>query len=442
MKNSKHILILAGLILLVFPLTLSAFEFDWGGNLFNVSEVASQPDGEIFINQIDDLTVWAEIAEVKDNGSVHSFAGQLFYEFSYEDEYMRPLVLDLDYLRYNGQFPGKDGSNLLMDINVGRFLFADPTGMVMDHTADGLSFAAYKPGIYFAFSAGYTGLLVSPRSNIRITSEDWADQDNEEEYYFGPRRMFGIMSVTFPHLKKLHTLSVFAAGQYDMGDPDDPNYMAAGGRTLMHTQYLGVSAERLYGRNLYGHFFLILQLSEVLPPDNEMLLEAGALLGFNWTYVREDWSNTQITFRILAAPPNYDLTIVSESPVGLSGYVPISAPTLGAIVAPTCSNLGLAELGFSFRPFSETRQGPANRLQLGLIERAFFRTWNTGVNWIPVDPESDNPFLGLETEGGIIWRPWSDIGLGLTGAVFVPMGGVMDTEDPLWAINLNFSVGF
>ena len=168
----------------------------------------------------------------------------------------------------------------------------------------------------------------------------------------------------------------------------------------------------------------------------------GALLDISLKYLREDWLNSRFFFRLLAAPPDFSLGILSDNiDFDLCGYIPVSQPDLGETVTPQLPGLGMIELGYSLRPFTKSRSEAMSRFQIGVAERLYFRTYVTRVNWIETDPNSDSIFMGAETEFKAAWRIFSDLGVGFTGAFFIPGGAVL-SDDILWSVGLELSISF
>jgi hypothetical protein len=158
-------------------------------------------------------------------------------------------------------------------------------------------------------------------------------------------------------------------------------------------------------------------------------------------YLREEWLNSNFSFRLLAAPPDFSLGLLNGVDFDICGYIPVSQPELGVTVDPQFIGLAMLELGYSLRPFSNSRSGMASRFQIGIAGRSYFRTSNFSVNWIETDPDSDSVYLGTEIEGNAVWRMFSDVGLGFTGAVFIP-GGAAKNNDSFWSVGLDLSVSF
>jgi hypothetical protein len=431
-------ILLAGLLVVLPVFGALALDFDMGGTLYNSTgyEKTSQTE-DSGIDEVAALSLWFDLAGEGSGGKTWSLGAQVRGE--YDDDLDNPWLVDLDYLRFNTRLPGAIGTDSILDMSFGRFYFSDPSGMVMTHSADGASVKLLWPKLRVNLSSGYTGLIINPKSDIRMTTDDWSDKNiNDMDYYFGPKRVFALADFQFPDVGKISQLSLFAAAQFDLRGESD--------KSVLHTQYLGVNSNRRYGKHLYETFMLVLEVGELSGPDEDDRFMAGFLVGWDWRYLREDWLKSSISLRLLAAPPDFATDLIPGIGVGVMGYVPMNQPDLGVTVSPQLAGLGMIELGYSFMPLADGGSGSASRLQPYVNGRGYFRTWTVSVGWIETDPDSDSVYLGTELEGGVKWRMFSDVGLGLTGAVFLPaeapLGAAAPGTDPLWFVRIDLSISF
>jgi hypothetical protein len=410
---------------------LFAVNFDGGGTISNSTDVEVVQSGEDpGIDQLAALTLWFELNGAKENGNIFSFAGQGRYEIT-DDRY---YLFDVDYLRFFMRFPGGVGESSVFEFQAGRFFFSEPSRMILSHNADGLAANFRYPKVNISLSGGYTGLLLNPKSDIRISVADWSDEGNEEAFYFGPKHAFAMLGFTFQGVKKPRSSSLILAAQFDLRpDKDEGRY---------HTQYFGIQASPRIGKNFYMDFLFIFQTGEIYQTDEDPRFVMGTLLGFSFKILRETWLNSNISFRLLAAPPDFSLGLLNGVDFDICGYIPISQPELGVTVTPQLSGLGLLELAYSFRPFSGSHSGMASRFQIGIAGRSYLRTSNLRVNWIETEPDSDSVYLGTEIEANAAWRMFSDVGLGFVGAVFIPGGAALNKDDVFWSMGLDLSVSF
>jgi len=132
MKRLSIIFIIAVCLLFEAVLSVSALNWDWGGELANTSGYLFADEGEA--TQEDKLSLWID-GEMKHERSTLGFRAQASYLFT-ED---RAYLLDIDELSFKGSFPAALGTSSMVKTSLGRFGFSDPTGYILVHTADGAS---------------------------------------------------------------------------------------------------------------------------------------------------------------------------------------------------------------------------------------------------------------------------------------------------------------
>lgn len=435
MRNGRFwaVMVLLGMVQLI---PAGAADFDWGGQIVGSGSVSRQVPGEDPDPDILALAaLWADWGGLGKSGAEWSFGGRISYE--YTDEI--PWLVDLDYLRFQYWIPVASDKLTTLTFSAGRFRFTDPSGWVLSHTADGASVRAVFPRFEAGFSAGYTGLMVSPRSDILMTVADWSDSDlGPSEFlgdrFFGSRRIFMVADFLFPVQRG--DITAFAAAQFDLRGED----------TLLHSQYLGLVSRQRYGQFLEEHFSAILQAGELVAPDLDPRFALGLMVAWDWTYSREDWLGSVFSGRLILTPPDRGGDLIESTGLGVMGFVPISHRELGTAVDPLPGGLALIEAGYSFRPLMGKGSGAGEYLEPYALFRGYFRTWPQSVGWIETDTESESLFLGTEMEGGLRWRPFSDLGVGLTGALFLPavapFGAVVEGAEPFWSVSLDVSLNF
>lgn len=421
------------ILIVVATASLSAVDYDFGLNLRNSTAFIKTPqESSAALSQLDSAAAWFELANpISKDGRV-SLSGQMAYEYTNE----RAYLFNLDYFRLSTWVPGLFGAKSVLELNAGRFQFSDASGYIMNHTADGLKIRFIMPSATLALSGAYTGYLLNPKSNVRMTTSDWSEKNDEEANVFGPSRLIADATLSFGDLGKIQNFSVYAIGQFDM--------RKGGTESTINTQYLGITLTRLHGTNLYGNFLFNAEYGQLITPNEDDRQVVGFMTGWNLKYIREDWKGSRFNFTLLAAPPDFSTDLIPGIEVGLVGYLPVNQPNLGINVSPQMNSLGLAELTYSIRPFMDSANGSASRLQAEIGGRMYFRTWTVQLNWIETDPASDSFYVGSEIEGGFQWRIFSDVGMGFNGSAFIPsvspFGAVIKDMDPLWTVRLDVSI--
>ncbi len=432
MRKNRIIFTTVIVMMLLAPSCIFAISMEAGGTFYNSTGFVSDGIEDTDLEQLNTLTLRFDAYTESETGANGTFTAQGRYE--YTDE--RSFLLDAEILRLKGAFPGAMGETSIIEASAGRFFFSDPAGMILTHTADGASFELMYPKVRLMAAGGYTGLIINPSSDIRMTRIDLSETDLEmEDNFYGPKRAFGQFGLTFPELWWLNSLSLFTLAQFDLRDEDEG--------TVMNTQYLGVQTERSYGRNLYQDLFLILQAGQLKTPDLEDRVGYGLLLGLRLRYLKENFFGSRFEFRALGAPPDISTDDLSDKiPFGVLGFVPMNQPDLGEAVSPSLSGLGLFDLNYSFRPFYNSKSETAAGIQPGLGAKGYFRTYSVKVDWIDTDPDSDSLYLGTEINASLVWRIFSDLGIDINGAYFIPSSTISEDMDTIWALNFNLSVSF
>ncbi len=425
---NKQISLLTIALLVVSVASVTAFDYDYGGSLDNTTVLGfSEMYDETEVDQNIRLGAWFFGVERFETGSTLEVTATGSYSAT-ED---RPYVFDVDLLRARGIFPGALGSSSLLQATVGRTGFSDPTGLILNHVADGAVVNLTYPRVRLRLGGAYTGLLISPSSSIRISDTDYFEESTDDEF-FGPKRAIGLFDASFGGL------TLFGLAQQDLRDEDD-------GDTI-DTRYLGINGTVRLGQSGYWDGFLVASSgqSTVGSADNEFYAFA---LGTGFRFFIEEWRFSQASIRGLYASPFLPV----EDVVGfnINEFKPINEPTLGLAFSPRLSNLLLTELAYSLRPFAdpERRHPTLDDFEAKIVGRGFFRGYIGDSNYIAdFNPESDSLFMGTEVELGVAARVFTDLGLGLRTAVFVPAtgssGAFSENRKTEWAVRLDLSAGF
>lgn len=408
---------------------LYAFDYDWGGEITNITGYIF-PEKEEFIQE-NKLSLWASGEQVFDPSSV-SFTAQGSY--LYTDE--RSYLIDLDLMRLRGRFPGLIGGKSLFETTAGRYTFSDPTGYLLSHTADGASMRLVFRRVELQADGAYTGLLLNPSSAIRVSDVDFTEKYDEDEHTFGPKRFILQGKLAFTDLGALRRWDFYGLAQYDMRD-------AEGSEETIDTQFWGTKMGFSIGRNLYHDGFITVGTSQVSSAENTEKL--SLLTGFQTRYIREDWLASRLSLEALAASPDApveDLDIGFDVPFGLSQVRPLNAPALGKVVEPALDSLLYAGGDYSLRPFINGRSEVLGRLQPSIGARTYFRVYKWNADWMELNEDSNSWFLGTEYSAAVAWRIFSDLSAGLEGAMFVPGTAWSKEADMEYLVRFQLSASF
>lgn len=425
MKN--QIVLLAIALLAIAATSVSGFDYDYGGSLDNTTVLGfSEMYDDTEVDQSIRLGAWFFGVEQFETGSTLEVTATGSYTAT-ED---RPYIFDVDLLRAQGIFPEAIGSRSLLQATLGRTGFSDPTGLILNHVADGALVNLTYPRVRLRIGGAYTGLLISPSSSIRISDTDYFEESTDDEF-FGPKRAIGLFDAG------IGGLTLFGLVQQDLRDEED-------GDTI-DTQYLGIDGTVRLGSSGYWDSFVIASSgqSTVGSADNEFYAFA---LGTGFRFFVEQWRFSRMSLRGLYASPF--LPVEDVIGFNINEFKPINEPTLGLAFSPRLSNLILTELSYSLRPFAgPTRHPTLDDLETKIVGRGFFRGYTGDSDYIAdFDPESDALFMGTELELGVAARVFTDLGLGLRTAVFVPatgsLGAFSEERKTEWAVRFDLSTGF
>jgi hypothetical protein len=431
----KHDRILSGCLMFacltialsVIPATrIEAIDWDWGGSVDNTTVFGfSEMYDETRITQTLKLGVWGMGLHRIQNGGSITLTGAAGYRATDE----RPYIFDVDMLRVAGRFPGSAGPRSLLLATAGRTRFADPTGLILDHTADGGIVRIIYPGVQLRLAGAYTGLLISPSSVIRISQTDYFEAATDDEF-FGPRRLIGLFDASFGRI------SLFTVAQFDLRDDAEAD--------SIDTQYFGITGAGRAGDSVYTNSFLVVSTGQtrVGYAENQLLSLA---IGGGARWFAEHVRFSRVSLRGLVATPF--LPLEDDIGVNISEFKPITEPSLGLVFQPRLSNLIFTEMDYSLRPFAGPLRTRGDSIQFTVAGRGFFRAYTGDSDYVDkLDPESDSLYLGTEIELGIHARVFSDLGLALRTGVFLPgngSGGAFSSERrPEWAVRLDLSSGF
>ena len=394
--STTHILLVTALLLLFLPglaPPLMGEAFDWGVTLDNFTTINYSGGDDTALSQRNKAAVWAETRWVSENNNRFILSGQ--GSFLYTNE---PLYLfDIDRLVLRARFPGLLGEATVADASFGRFRFMEPTGLVMNHPADGVSFMSDHGEVRWGFSLGYTGLLLKPEAGIEMSSEDTADK-TDEGVYFAPRRLLQIGELTFPRLPGRQSLTVAAVAQQDLRGLFDDD--TADDFHSLHG-LLSLSGPIPVTPGVY--YNLDAGLSYDISDMDNMEKQLAFMGRGRLRYFNEGWGYSRFALGLL---------FTSED------FFAVSTPSLAVVHAPALDNLLRVTFDYSARPWGN-RMAPALRnLMFTTAGRLFFT---------PLDSSGDDAagagYQGAEIEAGISVRPAVDLGFAMKGGVFIPQEG-------------------
>ncbi len=395
---------LIGLLLAVMSVVSApAWDWEWGVTLDNTTQGAfSEWYEEARLTQKLKTGIWSSGLSQLEGGGSFSFAATAGYTVTDD----RAYLFDIDLLRITGRFPQVVGPRSFLQATAGRTRFADPTGLVINHVADGGIARLTVPWGRFRLAAAYSGFLLSPSSSIRISQTDYLEQSADSEF-FGPRRMIGLLDATFG------SATLFAVAQFDLRDEADGD--------SIDTQYFGLNVAGRVSDSLFSETLLIVSTGRTAVGAAEDSL-FSFVFGTGVRWFAEERRFSQASARALVATPF--LPLEEDIGINISEYRPITEPTFGLVFNPRLSNLILAEGTYSIRPFAGPVRHAADSLRLSVAGRMFLRAYKGDSDYLAaMNPDSDALYLGTEMELGVSAVILTDLRLGLRGGAFVPNSG-------------------
>ncbi|MEX2442845.1 MAG: hypothetical protein WD492_04535 [Alkalispirochaeta sp.] len=413
---------------------------DWGGSLSTTNTVQSVPEGsddDTFLNS-ERLVLYLSTPL----GQRWEFVSQAAATFNSEP------VPDVDaekfYFRNVIDFTAESerrtveqrGGLIQLASRIGRFNLADPTGQVMSHTVDGVNFRISGASSEIELGAGYTGFINKEFSRAAMSRQDSDDSANTD-VYFGPPRLLGRGTLAYPELLAGQNVSLSFAFQQDLRDPDsvvqegatqgqaEANVDADGG--LVDTQY---AILRVDGP-IPGVSSLFYSLSYVFNTGRTIGLlvdDAGGeeiyqykpirghLVDGTVQYFMPSFFSSAAALGVVYSSGDSDYTsfVEGNSADNATMFTAVTPAGRGAVFGLQSGNSTVGEISFSMKPFSES-DGILKSLQTRAVLYSFFRSAGSGVVSVSdVDKDTNGAYLGSEVDLDIRWRPFSDVGLGLT----------------------------
>ncbi len=397
-----------------------------GGTLRNGTGVSS--GATVTFSQTDKVGVWL----LQEFGELMRLAAQGSYTFSLEI----PYLFDLDYLEVSGEAPRLLGEASLVTWSIGRFALSDFTGKVLSHTIDGGFVEMRFPFVSFSAGVGYTGLLLKPVSSVILSLNDVLDKSNVAVYFASPR-IVGYAELTFPELLFRQSLSISIALQQELraaetlvGEGDVEESTEKGGP--VHTQYysLGLSGP-IYGPSYYEAFF-VLQTGTTLSYMSDAASSTGfsyqktpmlAFLGGGSAQLyleRLLYSVLDLRFVCASGDADYVGFLEGNSQAEATMFTPVTNAPMALVFSPLAGNISAVELSYSLKPLSWTQVAALGNIQ-SLVRAVVFLRTIAGVISVPgVSTDSVARYLGTELDVVLNARPFSDLGVAVTGGLFLP----------------------
>ncbi|MBN1698097.1 MAG: hypothetical protein JW881_11335 [Spirochaetales bacterium] len=430
---------------------VNLFSIDFGGYIDNATSYSI--DEATGFYQIDRIALWLNQG-LGENGSF-SVNGNYTYALD------MPVSGDLDLLllQYKWLLDGGDLSMLSLDL--GRFAFTDPTGLVLDHNADGFRLGFSYPAAILSVGFGYTGLLFKHNTTITLSIGDSADR-SDPDVWFAPGRMLGTIDCRFPDVAPGTDLWASLLFQKDLRSGDQiveegtEEPQLAGG--FYDSVYAGTGLSGRMAPSLYYSAFAYVETGRSLTYEDDDESYTGKsygyepvlafLAGFEISYYAESLSFSRIGLEAVFASGDEDAVSCVEGNIEGPSFLftPISNRESFIVFDPALSNLFYMTASYQIKPLALAGYGMLDEVLALLSATAFFRP-TTGVisETRGLVPDSDAVYLGTEIDFIINFRPFSDLGMSLGNGFFIPFtgsGGAFDSAERDFEYCIQFELSF
>lgn len=338
-----------------------------------------------------------------------SFAIDGFYKFSYNSSSSEDNSNTFDFSTLIATLPIGRSS-----LQVGRSIIRDYSGDILSHTLDGVSISVPLGFATLIGNIGYLGLV----NRNEVTFIKTAQDDD------GISRIIEGVDL----VKEMETLALWASvySQQDTNSMDNNLSIYGGG---------GVSGS--VGSDIYYSVRGNYQAGLFPYQDSvtDKLKGAGLSAGMgavtlNW-YINSDSELIRslspyltVDFGISSGDSNLGEGAVlgasqsKEVSDGITLYSPMVSGGPGVIYSTNNQNLTYFKVLAS--------ASPIKNLQTQLGTTVFFRTVKGAMSDTDVANDADGSYLGSEVSLTANYRPYSDLGVSVSGGVFFPDGTVLD----------------
>ncbi|MBN1686118.1 MAG: hypothetical protein JW852_05660 [Spirochaetales bacterium] len=412
---------------------------DYGGALSNRTGITLTD--ETTLSQGNGLSFWFTA-----QGVSTGFTFRAGYTFVYDGE-ADPQVThlpDIQTLNLYGNYPVSTLGLSRFRFDLGRLRFYDHSRYVIDQNLDGIRFGFFYPKASVQASVG-TSMLPNKSSNPLVLSKADVTDLTEESVFMGSPRVVGFLEAVFTDIFK-QELTLSAGFQEDLRYLFAPRSQSlvtegqevfepeAGG--LVDTQYAGVGVRGNITGGLFYSTFFTLSTGRTL----SYLTDTGAVSGaYAYTPIISGAGGASLNLYLpavmsSAAEVKVLLSTGDGSEARTSFYedsrtatpalfIPITAKPLSFVLAPSLGNLVTAGASYSLKPLSWLESFTfGDKLQASVNFSSFWKYKNGPVSFSVPNTASEKAYIGTEADIALSFRPFSDLGVSLTGGLFIPNG--------------------
>lgn len=338
-----------------------------------------------------------------------SLAVDGFYKFNYSsDSVDNPHTFD--FATFVATLP--IGNTFMM---AGRNSFQDYSGDILSHTLDGISITIPLGFGTLLGKAAYSGLVNDNEVSLFTTAQDGdvirriiegADivKDLEAVSVWGS--LYSLQD-----MNSLSTnLSVYGGGGVSGSIGSDIYYTARGNFQSGLFSYLDSVTDDNEAALIYAGMGAV-TLNWYIKNGNELFQSMAPYVSFDFGISSGD---SDLVSTTLGVTQSDDVTD------GVSLYSPLVTGGPGVIYSVNNQNLTYFKLQGSVSPLKDLQT------QLGTV--LYFRTVEGVTSDSDVNADADGHYMGTEVSVTANYRPFSDLGVAVTGGVFFPDGTVLSGD--------------
>jgi len=354
--------------------------------------------------------LWGELFQETSKGGSLDLIAQASYRYTAD----RPYIFDLDLLRFKGLFSAALGEGTAIEVTAGRFEFNDSTRLILDQTLDGIQVNFQFTNFQVRLAGAYSGFIINPSSNVRISADD-VSETNDNSVFFGPKRVIAQAFIGSDGF------GLEGLAQFDL--------RGSGAAELINTQYLGIVGVPHLFSGLYLDYNLTASYGQSTVSSNTTDI-LSALAGFGFRWYAEQLASSRAHLKVNYATGFTPLVLLLNN-LSLDNFRPITQPTIGLAFSPPLANLLYVDVGYSLHPFANNPSTTLANIEPMVGARVFFRDplplylggTAASLQVTDLNPGSNALYLGTEIDAGVAARVLSDLGVSVTGGVFVPSTG-------------------
>ncbi|MFW6329141.1 MAG: hypothetical protein ACOC28_03520 [Alkalispirochaetaceae bacterium] len=427
-RSPRTLLLVATLFVLslIAAPAVVAQGLDWGGTIdgsgsATFADHLDDPDTDFSAS----VALW--LATLFEPSETAAIEVTLQPSYTWADD--RPYLVDLDRAVADMRFGAIAGPGSVLRGRAGRFPLSDASGLIISDTGDGADFTLSVAGIRVRVAGAYTGLLLNPVSNFRMSAADEADA-GDDDLFFGPARILATSEIAFPEIVGRETLTLAYIGQFDLRDPEE-------GEDTINSHYVGLRADGPIIPGLFHQVSTFFSFADE-ELDDESDDDLGILGSLRVTYFRPDWLSSSFGLRGVV------ITGISEEDDNFHTISDQQASTVATIPG---ENVAYGEFTYGLKPLAGAQSRVFRDIQTTLGSRVLFRIMpEQPVDSFGASVTSEGQYIGTEATFTLGWRILSDLGTSLTGGIFLPgtgsSGVFTDQRETEYLVRMQASASF